>query len=128
MPNKDPDKRREYQLNYSRTDARKAQMKIWTASQAGKNSKQNYYHKNRAFRKGLLSDFTCCSCENSDPSVIQWHHLEPEDKTFDIFSCIGKPHDVWWNEVLKCVPLCANCHVKLHKEQLCLIPRTSLTV
>lgn len=126
MPDKNPEKHRERQRKYARSEKGKLYIKTWNKSQSGKNSSRNSSQKNHEYRKGLLSSFTCCSCENRDPSVIQWHHLYPEDKSFNIFSRTGKPHDIWWNEVLKCVPLCANCHVKIHKNKLCLIPQTFL--
>ena len=73
-------------------------------------------------RKDMLSSFRCCSCGNSDPFVIQWHHIDPSTKEIDMWKTAWR-EDKFWNEVLKCVPLCANCHVKIHKELLCLIPQ-----
>ena len=72
-------------------------------------------------RKELLSQFTCMCCDNPDPDVVQWHHVDPSTKVFTIFKG-GYGEDKFWDEVLKCIPLCANCHVKLHKEKLCLLP------
>ncbi len=77
---------------------------------------------NRDFRKNLLSQFPCVSCGNTDPTVIDWHHVNPSDKSFTIKKFMAKPHDEWWNEVLKCVPVCCNCHRKIHAETLCLLP------
>lgn len=73
-------------------------------------------------RTNLLSCFTCISCVNADPTVVQWHHLDPSIKSFEIFKQGGISNDKFWDEVLKCVPLCANCHLKIHKNQLCLLP------
>ena len=75
----------------------------------------------RAERDLMLSVFPCSSCGNCDPSVIQWHHVVPEDKLFGIKEGASYEREKWWNEVLKCIPLCANCHVKLHKNLLCLL-------
>jgi len=72
-------------------------------------------------RKKLLSQFPCVCCRNPDPDVIQWHHVDPSSKEITVF-CGGYGEEKFWNEVLKCIPLCANCHVKLHKEKLCLLP------
>jgi hypothetical protein len=69
----------------------------------------------------MLSTFPCYCCGDPDDTVIQWHHVEPENKKFHLLGGrIGE--DKWWNEVLKCIPLCANCHIKIHKNKLCLIP------
>ncbi len=76
---------------------------------------------NRDFRKSLLSVFPCIACGESDPILIDWHHVNPDEKLFNIsMSHIG--HDKWWSEVLKCIPLCCNCHRKIHFDLLCLLP------
>ena len=72
-------------------------------------------------RKEILSQFPCKACGNTDPSVIQWHHVEPELKELELFRT-NWSFERFWNEVLKCIPLCANCHVKIHKDELCLLP------
>jgi len=74
-----------------------------------------------ARRKSLLSSFPCICCGDPDDTVIQWHHVCPEEKIFSLFDRLHKEND-WWEEVLKCVPVCANCHIKIHKNKLCLIP------
>ena len=76
----------------------------------------------RQRRRALLAEFPCVSCGNADPGVIQWHHLDPSQKETTIFST-AVSEEKFWNEVLKCVPLCANCHVKVHSDLLCLLPQ-----
>ena len=75
-----------------------------------------------ARRKELLREFPCRACGSHEPDVIQWHHYDPSTKEFEIFRTAW-PEEKWWDEVLKCVPLCANCHLKIHKDLICLIPR-----
>ena len=77
--------------------------------------------KEITFKQTLLAQFSCISCEECDPDIIDWHHVEPEDKKFEVSRWLAN-NDDWWSEVLKCVPLCCNCHRKIHKEKLCLIP------
>ena len=74
-------------------------------------------------RKELLSQFPCRACGDPDYTVIQWHHVDPETKEFDLFQTSWAT-ERFWNEVLKCVPLCANCHIKIHKDLLCLLPQS----
>ena len=79
--------------------------------------------KLRDFRRNILSQFCCIACHESDHDLIDWHHVQPDDKSFSI--CGGSltvNHSRWWLEVLKCVPLCALCHRKLHMNKLCLLP------
>ena len=78
--------------------------------------------KDRAIRSEILARFCCVACHETDPDLIDWHHVNPEEKEFGIASHMSSSHDRWWTEVLKCVPLCCNCHRKIHKEKLCLLP------
>lgn len=75
-------------------------------------------------RRRSLLNFPCICCGETDPTVIQWHHVNELEKSFELFGGSGtsKSEDAWWNEVLKCIPVCANCHVKIHKQTLCLLP------
>ena len=77
------------------------------------------FEATRSRRKELLSTFPCVACGEIDTTVIQWHHVDPSEKDVDLFKSLSE--EKFWNEVLKCVPLCANCHVKLHKNTLCLL-------
>ena len=77
-------------------------------------------------RRQILAQYSCLSCGESDPCTIDWHHIDESEKLFNIATGMTRGEDSWWDEVCKCVPLCANCHRKLHNNKLCLIP-VSLT-
>ena len=72
-------------------------------------------------RKTILSEFSCICCGDPDDTVIQWHHVEPKNKLFYVLGSFYS-ETAWWDEVMKCIPVCANCHLKIHKNKLCLIP------
>jgi hypothetical protein len=76
----------------------------------------------RNIRINILAQFCCIACKESDPDLIDWHHVNPNEKEFGVGSQMSLAHDRWWLEVLKCVPLCCNCHRKIHKDKLCLLP------
>ena len=76
----------------------------------------------RQSRNELLSDFPCLACGEPDSDLIDWHHVDPDSKKFCIKGSGGINENAWWLEVLKCIPLCCNCHRKIHKEKLCLLP------
>jgi hypothetical protein len=56
----------------------------------------------------------CIECGESRPWLINFHHINPEEKEIKI----SKIKDYSWknieNEVLKCELLCYNCHRKRH--------------
>jgi transcription elongation factor Elf1 len=60
--------------------------------------------------------FGCRVCGESDIVCLDFHHLNPNIKDFDIAQTMN--HEWSWERVLeeirKCVCLCANCHRKVH--------------
>lgn len=67
------------------------------------------------FRSGILShlkDNPCALCGESDVSVLEFDHITPTEKTFNISQAVRLGYS--WNEVLveikKCRVLCSNCH------------------
>ena len=77
--------------------------------------------KNFDFKRSLLKQFPCVCCNECDSDMIDWHHVDPSNKLFNVTD-FSKSHEKWWNEVLKCIPVCVSCHRKIHKEKLCLLP------
>jgi hypothetical protein len=58
----------------------------------------------------------CTLCPESHPATIDFHHADPSEKDVNIANAIGNG----WSkkrilrEIAKCLPLCSNCHRKLH--------------
>ena len=77
----------------------------------------------RIERNERLSEFPCICCGELDSDLIDWHHVVPDSKELNIKGCGGISETRWWDEVLKCVPVCALCHRKIHSNKLCLIPQ-----
>lgn len=77
--------------------------------------------KNFDFKRSLLHQFSCVTCGEADQDMIDWHHVTPSDKLFNVTD-YTKSFEKWWDEVLKCIPVCVSCHRKIHKNKLCLIP------
>jgi len=102
-----------YQKRYLSDPTKAAQHK----ASVGRNRRLN-----AEFRKTILSQFSCYLCGLEDSDLIDWHHVCPEEKLFDIKGALDRGHDKWWQEVLKCIPVCALCHRKIHTNKLCLIP------
>ena len=114
MPRKNKADGAAYQKRYLSDPLKKAQHKATVDRNRRENS---------LFRRTLLSQFNCCLCGLEDSDLIDWHHVCPEEKLFDIKGGLSQSHENWWSEVLKCIPVCPTCHRKIHKEKLCLIPQ-----
>lgn len=55
----------------------------------------------------------CADCGYcAHPSALQFDHVDPSQKLYEIAKLIGRmDRDFIWAEVKKCVLRCANCHI-----------------
>ena len=90
-----------------------------------RNEERKLYNKNvsktiikrRKYREWLISlNFSCKHCGINDFDVIEFHHINPETKNYTICEMIrkGMKKETILEELDKCIPLCRNCHRKLH--------------
>lgn len=57
----------------------------------------------------------CCKCGDARLYVIDFHHVDPGEKSFNINRKKAKSDfSIIENEVKKCVCLCRNCHMEFH--------------
>ena len=57
----------------------------------------------------------CIKCGESRPYVIEFHHINPKQKSFNICRKTSKSDfSIIENEIKKCVCLCRNCHFEFH--------------
>lgn len=82
-------------------------------------------HKMRVERNKnyVLSKTTpCVSCGESDPVVIDFHHLNEETKFKGVGDMVQGNYSLnkIQEEIDKCICLCSNCHRKVHAGTLCL--------
>ena len=54
-----------------------------------------------------------CGYDKCD-RALEFHHLNPANKRFSIASHIDRKMEMLYEEVDKCVLLCANCHREYH--------------
>lgn len=69
--------------------------------------------------KDFMSKQKCNRCGIDDNRVLQWHHIDPSTKSFNISSSVysrNKSWDLIMKEIEKCECLCANCHFITHAE------------
>lgn len=91
-------------------------------------NKQSHYDRNkrteakiREFYENYKATHPCIVCGESAPECIDFHHLR--DKV-DVLAHMVKGGSLrkLKEELDKCVPLCANCHRKVHSGRLDLAP------
>ncbi len=66
----------------------------------------------REYILAYLEEHPCVSCGEKDPVVLEFDHIVPEDKEFNISAGLTKKKTLEKIklEVKKCQVLCANCH------------------
>ena len=104
MPFKDPEERKRRQRGYS--------AKFYSNNKAlsqrrTKDSSRVQKRKWEAFKASL----SCTVCGFKHPAVIDFHHVDPSTKTAAVHAFIQDVRfAAAYEEVKKCVALCANCH------------------
>ena len=65
--------------------------------------------------KDYKSNLKCSQCNENHPSCLEFHHLDPKNKKFNIGNSYAKySKETILEEMNKCIILCSNCHKKLH--------------
>jgi len=59
----------------------------------------------------------CIHCGNTDIHVLQFHHINPNDKEFHISASKTMHLDALLREVEKCELICGNCHSEKHQDE-----------
>lgn len=94
--------------------------KFWTDNKEkylpGKIKRKNDLAEYWKIYKRTLS---CSRCGESDPRCLDFHHKDPDMKTFDISSASYRGYSITkvQQEIDKCVVFCANCHRKEHIQE-----------
>ena len=93
-----------------------------TWKEKNKDKVKKYENKTYKKRKKIWEDFMkqqkCSKCGIADFRVLQWHHINPEEKTMTIGASAKIMNlNLVMEEVKKCICVCANCHFILHYEE-----------
>lgn len=62
----------------------------------------------------------CSNCPENHPACLEFHHVcEKGEKEFDIGNALRIGYSIKriFEEIEKCIVLCANCHKKLHYDE-----------
>ena len=87
--------------------------KLWKSNNQGKCKQYDRTAKNRKFEFIDSLKTPCRKCGESRLYVIDFHHIDPGTKSFNISGSTRK-YDSLLEESKKCVCLCSNCHKEFH--------------
>ena len=100
---------REYQRTYQRS---------WHQRHKEKRLARMYEKKAATYDyvQAIKSQLRCADCGERHPATLQFHHVNSEDKQFNIADAVrdGISLDRIKKEIEKCIVLCANCHAIRH--------------
>src|SRR6266852_5679529 len=100
---------KEYQRNYQRS---------WHQRHRAKRLARMYERKAAIYEyvQNIKSQLCCVDCGQQHPATLHFHHLNSEDKVFNISDAArrGISLDRIKKEINKCMVLCANCHAIRH--------------
>ena len=78
--------------------------------------KEQYQLKKDTVREIKL-EFSCQKCGyNKNAAALDFHHLDPAEKDTSVARMISNNYrlDKVYEEIKKCICLCANCHREFH--------------
>ena len=93
------------------------QSRLWRENNKERNDelRRSTVERNKQKMNELKSKMKCVSCGDERRGCLQFHHVEPSSKSFQVTTNkMGSPDLA--NELSKCVCLCANCHALYHYE------------
>ena len=85
---------------------------------------KRYHTKHRDSQRALYKEYydkiqslktPCAKCGETRKYVLDFHHIDPKEKSFNINKKTSKSDfSIIENEVKKCICLCRNCHMEYH--------------
>lgn len=109
MAYKDPEQARLCNQRWYRRNAEKQKLNVKRRKQKLKKDFYEYKLKN-----------PCRHCGESDPACIEFHHIDPQTKDIEPSNLVRVRG--WAIEKViehlesTCIPLCSNCHKKVHRD------------
>jgi hypothetical protein len=111
MPYKDESVRKAKQSEYSRKYYKANHTKAIAAN-------NKYRKKKREDWQEFKASLCCAQCNFSHPAALDFHHIDPSEKEGNVYSYVASgQYKKAYEEVKKCIVLCANCHRVHHYEE-----------
>jgi hypothetical protein len=86
--------------------------KNWVAENPRNQNGVNGKQKIGDFSRYIRGQVPCALCGESDAVCLDFHHVDPREKTKSVGKC--STMQAFVEEVVKCVVICANCHRRVH--------------
>ena len=98
-------------------EERKAKQKLSRERQ--KPARQKRIRDRRERMYNYLLDHPCVDCGETNPLILEFDHIEPDQKEFGVMSKVDViPWEKLFLEIEKCVVRCANCHrIRTHEQR-----------
>jgi len=111
MPYKDESTRKKKHKEYSRKHYLKNQEEIIQKNKASKAQQKETWSE---FKRGLK----CTKCGFDHIAALDFHHEDPSTKEYNVNRLVSnKQFTKAYEEIKKCIVLCANCHRIHHYEE-----------
>ena len=92
-----------------KADGTPEQIKQRAAQKRSRDKKRKQYD-------AMMRQHWCSVCGKNDHEVLEWHHVNPAEKSFGIGSSTCRREEVVRLEMARCVVMCRNCHKIFHAE------------
>lgn len=111
MPYKDESVRKQKAAEYSR--------KYYEANKDKQIAANNKYRKaKREDWQAFKTSLHCIKCNYSHPAALDFHHTDPSQKEGNVYHYAANgQYKRAYEEIKKCIVLCANCHRVHHYEE-----------
>jgi len=80
-----------------------------------RDAQYRHRQRNRIKLWEYLETHPCVECGETHPATLDFDHIDPSIKSFDIGRAVAGSHRGWdsiYKEIQKCQVMCANCHRK----------------
>lgn len=65
----------------------------------------------------------CVSCGECEPKYLEFHHIDPSTKEYEVSRMAGFPDELILREINKCEIRCVDCHIEHHRNKKSPVPR-----
>jgi hypothetical protein len=75
--------------------------------------KEKYEILSKTFNE-WKSTLKCMECDEIDPNCLDFHHIDSNEKEYNMKRAVAAGAKTVIKELKKCVVVCSNCHRKIH--------------